>query len=258
MAWILANPLLTILAADPGVRQTWPGSINHLGAVLVSGIAIFLLIQGGLVMRFEGREAAYRRVLGVGAVLIWLGINGWYALPAQFDLAETLPLHICDLGNLLAGVLFLLPRPPRVMRSVLYFWAFALTLHGFITPVVEPGLLSPTYWLFWLNHTTVVGLALYDVIVGGYRPRWRDLWVAAAVTLGYVALILPINLLGGWNYGYVGRDLPATGTILNLLGDWPRRVVYLAGLGLLSFVIVYLPWPLARALEKFRSDDQSP
>jgi len=248
MAWILANPLLTFLAADPGVRQTWPGSINHLGAVLVSGIAIFLLIQGGLVMRFEGREAAYRRVLGVGAVLIWLGINGWYALPAQFDLAETLPLHICDLGNLLAGVLFLLPRPPRVMRSVLYFWAFALTIHGFITPVVEEGPASPGYWLFWLNHGVVVGCAIYDLVVLGFRPTWRDGLSAAAVTAGYVAVILPINLLGGWNYGFVGAELPEVRTVIHALGPWPGRVFLIAALGAVAFILVWLPWPIARWL----------
>jgi len=240
------NLSLTILAAAEASRETWPGSPNHLLAVVICGLAMVLVIAAGRVLAYEGREAALRKTLGWFAVASFLGINAWYALPANLDWHKTLPLHICDLANLLAALVMFFGYHVRGLRATLYFWAFALTLHGFITPVVEPGLTSPTYWLFWLNHTTVVGLALYDVIVGGYRPRWRDLWVAAAVTLGYVALILPINLLGGWNYGYVGRDLPATGTILNLLGDWPRRVVYLAGLGLLSFVIVYLPWPLAR------------
>jgi len=246
------NHLLTSFAATHDTRQTWPGSPNHLLAVVICGLAILLVIAAGRALAYQGRESRLRKTLGWFAVVSFLGINAWYALPANLDWSKTLPLHICDLANLLAALVMFFGHRfrGRGLRTTLYFWAFALTLHGFITPVVEPGLLSPTYWLFWLNHTTVVGIALYDVCVGGYRPTWRDLLQAAAVTLGYVALVLPINLLGGWNYGYVGRDLPATGTILNLLGDWPLRVVWLAGLGLLSFVIVYLPWPLARALRR--------
>jgi hypothetical integral membrane protein (TIGR02206 family) len=244
------NHSLTILAAADPTRQTWPGSPNHLLAVGICGLVILLFIAAGRVLAYEGREAALRKTLGWFAVLSFLSINGWYALPANLDWDKTLPLHVCDLANLLAALVMFFGHRVRLLRTTLYFWAFALTLHGFITPVVEPGLTSPTYWLFWLNHTTVVGLALYDVCVGGYRPTWRDLLLAAGVTLGYVALVLPINLMGGWNYGYVGRDLPATGTILNLLGDWPGRVFWLAGLGLLSFVLVYVPWPIARLFQR--------
>ncbi len=247
--------IVTILAAAQATppRQTWPGSPNHLLALVICGLAVTLVVAAGRALAYRGQEAPLRKSLGWFAVASFLGINAWYALPANLDWAKTLPLHVCDLANLLAALVMFFGYRFRGLRTTLYFWAFALTLHGFITPVVEEGLRSPTYWLFWLNHTTVVGLALYDAAVGGYRPRWRDLWIAAAVTLGYVALMLPINLLGGWNYGYVGRDLPATGTILNLLGDWPQRVVWLSLLGLSSFLLVYLPWPLARWFTRRRA-----
>lgn len=238
------------LADDATIRHTWPGSINHLGAVAVCAGLLFLMVQAGRVLSHEGRELSYRRGLGIAGLIVWLGINAWYALPAQFDLAETLPLHVCDLGNLLAAVMLLLARAPRLLRAVVYFWAFALTIHGFITPVVEEGPMSPGYWLFWLNHSVVVGFAIYDLAVLGFRPTFRDLLAAAAVTAGYVLVVLPINLLGGWNYGFVGRDLPEVGTIVNVLGPWPQRVFLLAGLGFAAFVLVWLPWLAVRLFKR--------
>ncbi len=260
-----ANDLLTTLlctadavvglVADSGAgagaseppRRTWPGSSNHGLGVLISGLVIFLAVQWGRVLAYHGQEARYRLFLGLVGVAGWVAINLWYALPGQFDWKHTLPLHICDLGNLLAGVVLLTGGRSRTLRAVLYFWAFALTLQGFVTPVVQEGPSSPTYWLFWLNHGIVVGFAIYDIVVAGFRPTLMDLGRACIVSAGYVAVVLPIDLIFGWNYGYLAPDLPDTTTLLSALGDWPGRLFKLMGLAFLSFVIVYLPWPITRA-----------
>ena len=67
-----------------------------------------------------------------------------------------------------------------------------------------------------------------------------------ALFLAYAAVVFPLNLLLGSNFGYIGRpdpELPAT--LMNVLGPWPWRLIPLAGLVFAAFAIIYVPWILA-------------
>jgi len=188
------------------------------------------------------RERRLRGTLAWGTIGVWVVMNIWYI--ANRGLEESLPLHICDLAAVI-GPIGLLSRS-RLLRSVLYFWGLALTTQGFATPVLNVGPGHMTYWLFWANHTIVVGLAVYDIVVGGYRPYPRDLGRVVGVTAGWLALVFTINYFTGWNYGYVGRAEPGAETIVQALGPWPLRVVWMALLALAAFGLAYLPWVVAR------------
>jgi len=41
----------------------------------------------------------------------------------------------------------------------------------------------------------IVGVAAYDVIVARFRPQLKDLIVTIAVTLCYLALVLPLDIV---------------------------------------------------------------
>jgi len=83
--------------------------------------------------------------------------------------------------------------------------------------------------------------------VRGFRPTWRDLGRALAVSAAYLALVVPINLRLGADYGYVGN--PAADVVVPpfvlMLGPWPQRAIVLVALAALGFVVVLLPWRLA-------------
>lgn len=215
--------------------------------VLVCALLVGGLVALGRWLKPRGLEPRLRYVVGGLTIAVWVVMNGWYLSPGQYDPGESWPLHICDLAAIIGpiGVMWRV----RWMRGVLYFWGLALTTQGFITPVLNFGPGHMIYWLFWANHTIVVGLAVYDMIVGGYRPGPRDLGRTIGITAIWLVAVFTINYYTGWNYGYVGRGDPGAETIVQALGEWPLRVVWMALLALLAFVIVYVPWPIARKLK---------
>ena len=75
-----------------------------------------------------------------------------------------------------------------------------------------------------------------------------------AITLIYAFLIVaPLNLLLGTNYMYL-RGLPATGSVLDLLGPWPWYIAGGAVFTLASFVFYYLPFWLKDVVSRRRRD----
>ncbi len=132
------------------------------------------------------------------------------------------------------------------LRTTLYFWAFGLSIWGLLTPVLQQGPGHPTYWLFWINHAGIMAFASYDVVVRGYRPYLGDMGLAFVVSLAYVAVVTPINLAMGWNYGYVGDFQTQAWTPLDLLPPWPWRILAVEILGGLMLGLAWWPWALGR------------
>lgn len=216
----------------------------HLVSVAVCFAAIAALVT--IARRLDKpAELALRRALALFAVSVWVGYNvawNWKGI----DLRHGLPLHICDIGQLVAPLALLTLN--RWLRATLYFWSMALTTQAFIQPTLTFGPSSLLFWCFWIAHTIILGYAVYDLVVLRFRPDWSDLRRAATVTLGYLALTLPINIALGSNYGFTG-DLPAKDIppFVAALGPWPWRVAVIAALVGLAFLLALAPWrPWAR------------
>lgn len=221
-----------------------PFSTMHL-AVVVVFITILIAV---VALRRRLCQAGFQRVLdytlALVALVAWILNNGWGLLSEKFDPVTSLPLHVCDITALVAVIT--LVRPARWLRAVLYFWGLGLSTQGFITPGVEAGPAEPGFWFFWANHFTVVGAAIYDVAARGYRPGWRDFFVATSLATGYVILILPIDIKYGLNYGYVGHVEEQQPSLLDYLPPWPLRVLVMVALGYAVMALLTLPWVLGR------------
>jgi hypothetical integral membrane protein (TIGR02206 family) len=98
------------------------------------------------------------------------------------------------------------------------------------------------FWTFWIPHANLTGAAVYIVMVEGFRPGWADCARIYAITVLYLLLILPFDLLTGFNYGYVGPDMPSQPPIMEHLGPWPWRVLVMTLLAAMAFVLLQLPW----------------
>jgi len=218
--------------------------IGYPVTVVLCLLLIAALVGLGRALRRRGAERRLRVGVCGATIAAWVVMNAWYLWPTHYQPAVSWPLHICDLAAIIGPVAVLTRQ--RLLRSILYFWGLALTTQGFITPILDAGPDEMVYWLFWANHTIVVGLAVYDIVVGGYRPALRDLANVVGVTAVWLVAVFWINYFTGWNYGYVGRVDPDAQTIVQQLGDWPLRVLWMAMLALAAFLLVWLPWPLAR------------
>src|SRR3954463_15878433 len=162
---------------------------------------VVVTIAAGLLgrFRFSPRRLLVERIVGWSSLLLFVAINHELWLDTQRFLAKrSLPLHLCDLTLLLMPlVLALNCRPARV---ILYYFGLGLSTQGFITPDLHEGPAHWPFWSFWFLHFLVVGTSIYDVAARGFRPTWRDLRFAIMVSLGYVAILMPIDAIFGWNY----------------------------------------------------------
>jgi hypothetical integral membrane protein (TIGR02206 family) len=187
--------------------------------------------------------AAPERVVGWGYIAAWITTYTFLLLPPLHDPAKTYPLQLCHWNALAAGLL--LATGWRWLRPLVYFWGFALSTQALITPALREGPALYAFWFFWTTHGLIVGVALYDVLARGYRPTLRDYGIACAGAAAYVAVVLPLDLAFGWNYGFVGPSKPDYPTIVDALGPWPERLVLIVLLVAGAMALALLPWRLA-------------
>lgn len=224
-----------------------PFSALHAGILLLFTAATALLIYTGRRLAPSGRSRLDRN-LGLVMIALWVVSNGWWLLPPRFDAARSLPLQLCDVTSLLAGVVLLLPR--RRLRALLYFWGIGMSLQAVLTPEIafEPN--SAWFWIFWMSHAGIIGIAIYDVVVRGYRPTWEDFRFAVFAGLVYLGVVLVINITLGFNYGYVGNARPGEASIIDFLGPWPYRVGIMAVLVIGVMAALMFPWHVARRIRE--------
>jgi hypothetical integral membrane protein (TIGR02206 family) len=213
--------------------------VQHLVTVAVSGAVMLGVCLFGRAWTGSARELWIRRSWTVALVVCHL-TSFALALLRSFDPYWSLPLHLCNLAVVPATLA--LWNEFRWSQTLTYFWALGLSTQAFLTPILTQGPQTLAFWLFWGDHTTLVGAACYVVWVRGYRPRLRDAVLAFAATAAYAAIILPIDLIFDWNYGFLGpQDLP--GTLIELLPPWPLRVLVLLGLVGVWFFLMWRVWP---------------
>jgi uncharacterized membrane protein YwaF len=66
-----------------------------------------------------------------------------------------------------------------------------------------------------------------------------------------MALVALVNHLTGGNYMFIARR-PAFPSLIDYLGPWPWYVAAMYGIGVMAFVVVYLPFVLHDSLQRRR------
>lgn len=216
-------------------------TLTHGVALLAIALLIAVVVVIGRRQRATA-PTAFEKSLAIANLLVWLIAHGWWQLPPRFDPAITLPLQMCHLTSLIATSVLLTRH--HTLRTVLYFWSFGLCTQALITPSLTDPPASPIFWSFWFLHGFVMLAAVYDLIVYRYRPTWRDYGIACIASAAYMALVLPINIALGSNYGFVGNSKPQTPSIVDLLGPWPQRLLIIVPLVAVVLALLMLPWAL--------------
>ncbi len=217
------------------------GSVLHLFCLVVC--LILTTVAATLARRDlrEGRaNSVIRDGIAAGCVLSWCLSNGYGILPGKFSWDQSLPLHFCNLANLIGAVA--VRYRFRTAQSLMYFWTFGLCLWAFLTPSLYVGPLDPWFWLFWLYHVFILISVIWILVADRFRPGWRDCGRSLILTLIYMAILTVLDYFTGWNYGFVGPSVPDQTTILDFLGPYPIRLLWMALVGTGIFALLLVPW----------------
>ncbi len=233
-----------------GAARDWSatfevGSAQHLvvlgvcfgviGVVCVLGRVLLAMdLKEGVGVPGAGRERGLRFVLAWGIGVSQLVINARRFMPGHWDLGDSLPLHLCRLSVWIA--VWMLLTLDRRARALTLFWGLGLSAQVFVTPYLDVGHGDLSFWIYWLNHVQIVGVAVYDVVVLGYRPSWRDCRFAVVCGVVYAAVVAGLNALLGTNYSYLGSGSHDGTSLVDALGAYPWRMIWM-GVGAIGIFV---------------------
>ncbi|GAB3293606.1 TIGR02206 family membrane protein [Parasphingorhabdus pacifica] len=214
---------------------------------------IALLVGGVLFIVVAGRHAGIRSEARVARGFA-VAITGFLVpmllyrfLPGQWDVHDSLPLHLCDLAWMVAA--YALWTRSRWAYALTYYWGLTLTPQAMITPALDaPDFPHIDFIEFWGQHCLVVWAAVYLTWVSGLRPDWRSYRISVVVTVVWGAAMLGFNEIFGTNYGFLNSK-PNNPSILDLMGGWPWYLLVELVVGMLAWALVTAPWTRARSGE---------
>lgn len=224
-----------------------PVHLLTLGIILLLSVALALFGRRAQTRRPEIARR-WRTVIVVGSLLSWV-VTVLYGLhPDRFRWDVSLPLQYCNLANLIAA--HALARRDRRSQSLLYFWGFTLCVWAFLTPSLVHGPGHLWFWIFWAYHLFIPVSLAWILVVDGFRPRWPDLRFSLVVTIAFTLLLAALGAVTGWNYGYVGPGKPEQPSLVDVLGPYPIRILWMLLIGSAIFFLLLLPWRMRSAKDR--------
>lgn len=200
-----------------------------------------LLALGVWGRRVDGRwRTAFR--IGLAAILLVneAGWHYWHLSHNVWTVQTMLPLHLCNL--LVFGSAAMLLTRNKTLYEFAYFLGIGASSQALFTPGL--GRFGFPHYLFFqamTSHAAIVAAALYMTLVEGYRPTWRSLIRVAIWTNLYLVVIFVLNQFLGSNYLFIAHNPPEP-TLIDLLGPWPWYILSMEAIGLLIFLLLYVPF----------------
>ncbi len=217
------------------------GSPLHLAAVVACfGLAALIAWLGIRLQPYPQTSQRLRYAIALGCLIVWLINTVYWALPINFRWENSLPLHLCNLANLFGALAVW--KKWRPAQSITYYWSIGLCLCAFLTPSLDGGITSPGFWVFWIYHSLIPVSITYVLVVDRFRPSWSDFAGTTVLSLSYLFLLAGVDWVTGWNYGFVGRGKPINPSLIDSLGPYPIRILWIALIGTMIFALLTVPW----------------
>lgn len=207
-------------------------------------VLVFFLVFGIIYIGYARRQTDKRQrnmalIFALLLLLSQLSKIFFKSYLGVFDVAEHLPLHLCNMMPFV--VPFVMYKKNHRMWSILYFWIMAGTLQAMFTPTLVESLPHFEAFRYWLVHAGLPILMLFGAIVYGFRLKFKDiLWSLFYLNL-VAAIIYPINLWTEGNYLYI-MEKPPGPTMFDIMGPWPWYILTCEFIFFALSVILYVPF----------------
>lgn len=176
-----------------------------------------------------------RKVLGTIYLAIAVLIHPYLIYLGLWSAAESLPLHLCALSNIMAGITMWFPNSRNF--ELLFYWGIAGGIHSLLTPEVTAGAQSILVLEYYFLHVNIIFAPIFLMRFYNLYPRersWLKVFLATQIVLPVVG---GINWLIDSNYMYLTHKPIAENPFI--IGDWPWYIIGLEVAMILHFWVIY-------------------
>jgi hypothetical integral membrane protein (TIGR02206 family) len=211
---------------------------SHIAALFVLFVLNVILIQ------FKNADDKSKKIIRWTLASILLGNeiawHIWNIVVGGWSIQTMLPLHLCSV-LVWVGALMLVTGNYRI-----YEFMYLIGIGGAIQALATPdlGIYGFPHFRFFqtfISHGLIITSAIYMTVVEGFRPTWKSLLRVAVWMNIYVVIVYFINNAIGSNYLMINGK-PNTPSLLDLLPPWPVYILYMEAIGLITILLLYLPF----------------
>jgi hypothetical integral membrane protein (TIGR02206 family) len=213
----------------------------HIAAL--AAIALLNLVLTQFKNANAARKCTTRRTLAITLWAAELSWHGWKFATGTWTIREMLPLNLCSLLIWLSGFMILF-RNFQIYEFA-YFLGIGSAIQYLSTPDLgQYGFPHFRFFQAFASHGLLLTGAIYMTAVEGFRPTWKSLGRVVVWTNIYAVLVYLLNVAIGSDYLMLNAK-PATPSLLDLLPPWPYYLIYMELIGILTCILLYLPFLIA-------------
>jgi len=230
------------------------------GPAHLIALALVVLVNILIVANRQRFTPQSRKIMryGMATVLVVNEIawHLWNYFTGQWTIQTMLPLHLCSVLVWVSA--YMLVTGNYSIYEFAYFLGIAGATQALLTPDAGIyGFPHFRYFQTFLSHGLIVTSAIYMTTVEGFRPTWKSLLRVAVVINLYMIVVYFINSAIGSNFLMINYK-PNTPSLLDLMPAWPVYILYMEALGVVTFLLLYLPFAIKDRRAKAEEIASSP
>jgi hypothetical integral membrane protein (TIGR02206 family) len=218
-------------------------SMPHIMTLILFFLTCFLFVY------FRKNLKSYQNIikwtLFTTLVLCEVSFHLWLILTNQWEVAD-LPLQLCSLSTFLSLFLFL--KPNQKVFNLLFFIGVLPAILSMVTPDIVYQFPHFRFLKYFLHHSAIPLAVLYFILFERYRVPLKAI-LTGFITLNIIAVpVFFLNILLDTNFFFLASP-SETETILSFFGSGIMYYVNLEIVGLIVFIITYIPMGILQIRE---------
>ena len=218
-------------------------AFTHFGLAHFAALGALVVLNLTLVSFRNTSDSTKTSLRWLLALILLVNETAWHTWNysvGRWTFQTMLPLHLCSL-LVWVGALMLVTKNYRI-----YEFMYFLGIGGAIQALATPGIGDYNFphflfFQYFLSHGLIITSAIYMTVVEGFRPTLKSM-VRVFVWMNlYAGIVYFINIALGSNYLMINYK-PETPSLLDLLPEWPLYVLYMEAIGIITMLILYLPF----------------
>ena len=168
---------------------------------------VFFVLLFVPLMIFVGKKLSedYRNYMLYGMGIYQLGVKFGsqisYVLSDNYILATNLPLQLCSISGILAGVVVFYRK--QILLEFLYFFGIVGFIHSILTPQFTGGTSTWNIFDYYVGHSMLFIVPIFLMMFYGFRLRKHAWWTSFIYLQLIVVIVSQANVIIGNNANYM-------------------------------------------------------